>query len=99
MNIEIIDKLNEITKIIDNDKELIKYKKLKEEILNDQELLDKIKKLKEIDSYGKEYLDLKSSILSNEKYNEYIKLENKLFFDIKDINMKLNELVEKSGCK
>ena len=99
MNIEIIDKLNEITKIIDNDKELIKYKKLKEEILNDQELLDKIKKLKEIDSYDKEYLDLKSSILSNEKYNEYIKLENKLFFDIKDINMKLNELVEKSGCK
>ena len=99
MNIEIINKLDEITNIIDNDKDINEYKKLKEEILNDKELLNKIEKLKKIDKYDDNYLLLKKEILSNKKYKRYIELENNLFFDIKDINKKLNSLKEKSECK
>ena len=99
MEIEIINKLNEITNIIKNDKELIEYKNLKKEILEDKELLDKIKILKELDKYDNNYLDLKKKILSNKKYKRFVEIENKLFFDIKDINIKLNSLIEKSGCR
>lgn len=98
MNEEIINKLDEITNIIKNDKELLEYKELKNNLLNDNELLDKINELKQIKEYDKEYLNKKNEILSNNKYKRYIELENKLFFEIKDINNKLNALVEKSGC-
>ena len=98
MNKEIIDKLDEITNIIKEDKELNEYKLLKEKILNNKELLDKIDKLKSIDNYDKEYVELKREILSNKEYSRYIELEKKLFFDIKDINNELNGLLEKRGC-
>ena len=98
MNEEIINKLDEITNIIENDKDIIEYKNLRKEILNDKDLLDKISKLKEIDSYNKAYLELKKSILSNERYKKYVSLEKELFYIIKDINIKLNSLIEKRGC-
>ena len=98
MNEEIINKLDEITNLIENDKDIIEYKKLKKEILNDKELLDKISKLKEIASYSKEYLDLKNSILSDNRYKKYVYLEKELFYIIKDINIKLNSLKEKRSC-
>jgi len=98
MNEEIINKLDEITNIIDNDKDIIEYKLLRKEILEDKDLLDKINKLKEINSYNKEYVDLKNEILSNEKYKKYIYLEKELFYIIKDINIKLNSLTEKRSC-
>lgn len=99
MNEEIINKLDEITNIIDKDKELNELKELKKEILNDKELLDKIDKLKKLDSYDKNYLNLKNEILNDKKYKRFVELENKLFFDIKDINFHLNSLIEKSGCR
>lgn len=98
MNIEIINKLDEITNIIKNDKELNKYKTLKDELLNDNSLLSKIERLKHIEKYDNEYINLKKEILDNKNYKEFIELEHKLFFDIKDINIKLNNLIEKSGC-
>ena len=98
MNKEIIDKLDEITKLIENDKELKEYKKIKRNILNDKELLNKIDKLKSIDSFDKNYVDLKREILSNKNFSRYIELEKKLYFDIKDINNELNDLLEKRGC-
>ena len=98
MNEEIINKLDEITNIISNDKELNELKKLKDKILNNKELLDMINKLKNMNEYSDDYIQLKKEILSNKDYKRYTELENKLFFDIKDINIKLNELIEKRGC-
>ena len=98
MNKEIIEKLDEITNIIDNDKDIKEYKELEKRILNNKELLKKINKLKSINSYGNDYIELKKEILSNKDYSRYLELEKKLFFDIKDINNKLNCLLEKSGC-
>ena len=98
MNKEIIEKLDEITNIIDNDKDIKEYKELEKRILNNKELLKKIDKLKSINSYGNDYIELKKEILSNKDYSRYLELEKKLFFDIKDINNRLNCLLEKSGC-
>ena len=98
MNEEIIKKIDEITKIISNDKELLELKKLKEDLINDKELLNKINELKQIDNYSEDYIKRKKEILSNEKYQRYVNLENKLYFEIKEINNKLNSLTEKRGC-
>lgn len=98
MTEEIISKLDEITSIIRNDSDINDYKSLKKELLSDKSLIEKISKLKNIDSYNKEYIELKNSILANEKYKKYISLEKELFYTIKDINIKLNSLIEKRGC-
>ena len=63
MNKEIIEKLDEITNIINNDKDIKEYKELEKRILNNKELLKKIDKLKSINSYCNDYIELKKEIL------------------------------------
>jgi cell fate (sporulation/competence/biofilm development) regulator YlbF (YheA/YmcA/DUF963 family) len=99
MNIELINKLDEITNIIENDKHLKKLKLLEKEIEKDKVLMSKIKAIKKIDKYSNEYLNIKKEILNNESFMEYKKIENDLFFIIQDINKKLNSLKEKGGCR
>lgn len=98
MNFEIIEKLDEIEKIIKSDIDLKRYKLLKEKIEKDDELINKIKRLKKIDKYDNTYLSLKKEILNNCDYKEYKTLENDMYLLIKEINSKLNSLKEKSGC-
>ena len=99
MNIEIINKIDEIINIIENDKDIIKMKKLKTKLLNNKELMRKINMLKKMDKYNEEYISLKKEILSNEDYSSYKTLENDLYLFIKEINSHLNTFLEKSGCK
>ena len=99
MNIEIINKIDEILNIIENDKDNIKMKKLKNKILKNKELMNKIEKIKNMDKYNEEYVSLKKEILSNKDYLLYKELENDLYFFIKKINISLNTFIEKSGCK
>lgn len=99
MNIEIINKLDEITSLIENDKENIRLNELKNMILNDNKLRLKIDKLKQIDEYGKEYLKIKKEILNNDVYKEYVDKEISLNYLIREINKKLNEFRETGGCK
>ena len=98
MNEEIINKLDEITSIIESDKEIKEYKKLKKDLLNNQELLDKISKLKQMDKYDNNYIELKKEILSDKVFERFTHLDKELFYDIKDINNKLQTLIEKRGC-
>lgn len=99
MNIEIINKIDEILNIIENDKDNIKMKELKNKILKNKELMNKIEKIKNMDKYNEEYVSLKKEILSNKDYLLYKELENDLYFFIKKINISLNTFIEKSGCK
>ncbi len=94
----IIDKLDEITDLIENDKKLIELKELENIINNNKELLRKIESLKKIDKYDSNYVELKKEILSNKDYKRYIELGYDLMIFIKQINKELNKLVEKSGC-
>lgn len=99
MNIEIINKLDEITAIIKKDSDLKKLKKLEKEIESNKELMLKIENIKKMDKYSDEYLNIKKEILKNSSFIEYKRIENDLFFLIQEINRKLNSLKEKSGCK
>ena len=98
MNDLIIDKLDEITILIDKDKDLKELKKLEKNINSNKDLLNKIDSLKKIDKYDSNYVELKKEILSNKDYKRYIELEYNLMIFIKKINMELNKLVEKGGC-
>ena len=98
MNKEIIDKLDEITNIIDNDPDLIRMKKLEKIIENDYQLMSKINSLKEMNEYDKDYVNLKKDILLNKNYKDYKELEKDLYFVIQVINKKLNCLRENGGC-
>ncbi len=95
MNIEIINKLDEITNLIDNDKDYKRMQELKSKIESNKELLSKIDKLKKIDEYNSEYVDLKKEIINDNDFKEYKKLEKDLYLFIIELNKKLNTLKEK----
>lgn len=99
MNIEIINKLDEVIDLIKNDKDYIEFKRLEKVVLSNKELLDKINKLKTIDKYDNNYLKLKTDILNNKDYKDYKRLENEFYLFIKEINNKLNSLKETSCCR
>ena len=99
MTIEIIKKLDEIEAIFKGDKELFELKKLKGKIENDKELINKIETIKTMDKYDDNYLSLKKEILNNRDYKRFNELENDLYLLIQNINIKLNSLREKSGCR
>ena len=98
MNDLIINKLDEITSLINKDKDLIELKKLENNINNNEELMEKINRLKKIDKFDSNYVELKKEIINNKDYKKYIELEYNLMIFIKQINKELNNLVEKSGC-
>jgi len=99
MNIEIINKLDEITELIKKDDDLKEMRRLEEEILNDKNLLNDIEKLKNMPEYSSLYLKLKEKIFSNEKFKRYKQLEKEYYFFSREISKKLNSFSEKSGCK
>ena len=98
MNIEIVNKLDEIINLIKDNDDYKRMKSLEEKLNNDKDLLSKIEKIKTIDNYSDEYITLKQEVLSNDDYKEYLELQKKYQFLIKDINLILNSLKEKSGC-
>ncbi len=98
MNIEIINKLDEIIEIFKNDKDYLKMLELKNKLSNNKELLEKIDKIKNYQSYDDNYVNLKKEVLSNTEYKEYKELEIDYFMFIKEFNNKLNSLKEKSDA-
>ena len=98
MNIEIVNKLDEIINLIKDNDDYKRMKSLEEKLNNDKDLLSKIDKIKTIDNYSDEYITLKKEVLSNDDYKEFLELQKKYQFLIKDINLILNSLKEKSGC-
>ena len=99
MNIEIINKLDEIIDLIKNDKDFIRMNQLNHIIMNDKELINKIDILKSLNNYDDRYLEIKKEIINNSIFKEYKELEKEYYFFIKEINIRLNSLKEMSGCK
>ena len=93
-------KLDELIDSIDNDPKVLKLKKLKKEIYEDEHLksdLERFNRIKDLE-YSSEYISLKSKIIENPKVSEYRKLENELYFTVLQMNKELSELVERKGC-
>ena len=100
MNQDIRLKLNELIECIESDPKVLRLKKIKKEIYEDEQLkidLENFNKVKDLE-YSNEYIALKSKIIENPKVSEYRKLENELYFTVLQINKKLNELIERKGC-
>ncbi len=98
MDIDIINKLDEIISIIDNSKDIKRLLELKNKILSDNNLKDKLDRIKKLDMYTNEYKILKNELLSNKDIKEYKSLENELYLLTLSINKKLNELTNKRLC-
>ncbi len=92
MNKEIIDKLDEITDLIDKCALFKEYKKIEKKLEQDKNLISKIDLIKSEDSYGEKYINLKKEILNNENFSYYKELERELYFLVQNINIKLKEL-------
>lgn len=96
MNIEKINKLDEITNIIENDQDLKKMKELSNKIEKNKILMDKINEVKKMDQFDPNYVKLKSEIIGNEEFKKYKELEKDLYYIVLKINEKLNSLTKKS---
>lgn len=93
-------KLNELIESIENDPRVVRLKKLKNQIYEDEQLkcdLESFNRIKDLE-YSSEYIALKSKIIENPKISEYRKLENELYFTVLQMNKQLNELIERKGC-
>lgn len=100
MNEKILEELDALFNNLDKCDEIIKIKKLKEQIKTDKELKNLLEKYHSIDNkYSKEYVDLKKKIIENPIINEYRSLENELYFTVLEMNKKLNKLTDKKRCQ
>lgn len=93
MNQDINIKLEELFIMLDNSSLIKDMKKLKQEILDNSDLLAKINKIKTLNKYDPSYVELKLDIYNYPCYKKYIELENQLNLLIFDFNSKLKKIV------
>lgn len=100
MNEKILDRIDNLFKELDNCNEILKMKKLKEEITSNEELKNLLEKYRNMDNkYSKEYVELKKQIIENPLISEYRSLEDELYFTVLEMNKRLNKLVDKKRCQ
>lgn len=100
MDLELIDKIDELINIFEHSEEMKKITNLKKEIYENSNIkskLDKINSLKD-NPYCNEYIALKKEILSISSVKEYKELENNLLLLTFLINQKLNDLTGRKRC-
>ncbi len=100
MNEKILDRIDSLFKELNNCDEILKMKKLKEEITSNEELKNLLEKYRNMDNkYSKEYVELKKQIIENPLISEYRSLEDELYFTVLEMNKRLNKLVDKKRCQ
>lgn len=100
MNEKILDRIDTLFKELNNCDEILKMKKLKEEITSNEELKNLLEKYRNMDNkYSKEYVELKKQIIENPLISEYRSLEDELYFSVVEMNKRLNKLVDKKRCQ
>jgi cell fate (sporulation/competence/biofilm development) regulator YlbF (YheA/YmcA/DUF963 family) len=101
MDIELINKIDELLNIFEESKEIKNLSLLKKNIYNNLYIKNKINYFNKIkdNPYSSEVISLRKELLNNEEIKEYKQLENELLLITMAINKKLNNLVKKEGCK
>lgn len=100
MNEKILDRIDSLFKELNNCDEILKMKKLKEEITSNEELKNLLEKYRNMDNkYSKEYVELKKQIIESSLISEYRSLEDELYFTVLEMNKRLNKLVDKKRCQ
>lgn len=77
--------INELLDILDKDENIIKIKKLKNELLNNNKLLEDIK-----DVNNNPSIESKKKLFNNADYKKYLRLENNINLMILSIKQKMN---------
>ncbi len=100
MNELLLNRLEEMFKVMNNTPEIRELIRLKKEIYSDKDLakdLEELRSIKEV--YSEKYINLKKKIVMSDKVMQFHKLEDELYFTILESNKKLEELFNKKGCK
>ena len=90
---ELIEKVDNLKKNLDKNKEIIKLKELTDLIMKDKELLNDIKKYQETND-----INIKNRIIKNKLFEEYTHQEAECNFIILEINKRLKEINNKGKC-
>lgn len=99
MKEDIIKKLEELQKLIENDDTYKQAKAIQKKLLENSELINQIERLKKENIHSDNYLQEKKKLYKNEDYKKYQELENKLYIMTLEINQILNRLIEKRSCQ
>jgi len=90
---ELIEKVDNLKKSLDNNKEIINLKEINELIMQDKELL------KDIEDYNINHSEsLKEKINNHKLFREYKHNETEVNFIILEINKRLKEINNKGKC-
>ena len=90
---ELIDKVDNLKKALDEEKEIIKLKEINELIMKDKELL------KDIEEYNLKHDEqIKNRIINNKLFREYKHSEAECNYIILEINKRLKEINNKGKC-
>lgn len=90
---ELIDKVDNLKKVIDNSPEIVKLKEINELIMKDKELL------KDIEEYNRtQNEEIKNRIINHQLFREYKHSEAECNFIILEINKRLKEINDKGKC-
>lgn len=100
MNEQLLDKLDELFKTLDDCKEIKEMRKLKNEIYQDENLKRLLEEYKRLDDpYSDKKKKLKKEIIEHPLIMSYRKLENELYFTVLEANQKLGKLTNKKRCQ
>ena len=91
---ELIEKVEELKKELNNTKQVKELKEINNSIMKDQELLNDIKKYNETQD-----LSIKERIINHKLFREYKDKETELNILILEINSKLKEISSNRSCQ
>ena len=90
---DLMEKVDNLITSIDSTKQVEEIKKINEEIMKDEDLLEIISKYNVT-----QYEELKKKIISNKLFNDYKEKETELNVLILELNSKLKEISDKGKC-
>ena len=90
---ELIEKVENLKKELDNSKEVKHIKELNSKINDNKELISLIEKYNETQNER-----IKEQIINNEFFREYKLSENEINYIILEINSKLKQISKKGSC-
>ncbi len=100
MNEQLLDKLEELFKTLDNCEEIKEMRQLKEKIYHDENLKKMLDEYRKLEGFnGNKKRKLKKTIIEHPFISSYRNLENELYFAILEANQKLGKLTNKKRCQ